>query len=283
MDITFDDFDFTVYECEIAHKFDYPMGYRHTAYKQGRSVSGLVYCLSGSAKYTIEGNQVIALTEGRMLYLPCGLAYTVENEGEIPFSHITVNFNITPHTDNFDLSDTFRSNVGEYILKDSFGAKEMLEDLVYLWANKKHGYRVMAKSVIHKLLYKYFTNIEKRYRSLDYEKIKPAKELLDNSFREEIPVSKLADLCGFSETHFRRLFKNVIGLSATDYRLNKRILLAKDLLYTAELSVSEVARAVGFEDANYFSRVFKNKVGVNPQNYLLNISFEIQSKKVSNT
>ena len=57
MEIQFDDFDFTVTECVIAHKFEYQSGYIHTGYKNGRSVSGIVFCTGGEAKYTLKNKK----------------------------------------------------------------------------------------------------------------------------------------------------------------------------------------------------------------------------------
>jgi AraC-like DNA-binding protein len=43
-----------------------------------------------------------------------------------------------------------------------------------------------------------------------------------------------------------------------------RIEIAKNMLYSGEYSVSQVAEQCGFSDIYYFSKAFKKAVGVNP-------------------
>lgn len=134
-----------------------------------------------------------------------------------------------------------------------------------MWQNKKYGYGVLAKSILYEVLYAYFSDAGATLgKSAGYGKLMPAKVFLDEQYMTDIPVCELAQMCNMSETHFRRLFSRLFGCSPTDYRLNKRLLKAKDLLISGAFSISETAFAVGFEDANYFSRVFKSRLGVSP-------------------
>lgn len=260
------DFDFTITDVLLAHKSGYEIGYRYSAYIKGRKVSGLVYCLSGNALYSFENVQV-TLNPGELIFLPESAAYSVCCSGDSTFRHITVNFNIPPGDLELLLPPGFDEIADQMVITDALDIKESMERLLHLWESKSRGYQVMAKSLVYELTYKYFILLGKKYHSEEYRKIKPAKRLLDEQFTKNIPIAHLADLCGFSETHFRRLFTKTFQCSPTEYRLNKRILQAKDFLLMEEMSVSEIARAVGFEDANYFSRIFKTYTGVAPSEY----------------
>ena len=66
---------------------------------------------------------------------------------------------------------------------------------------------------------------------------------------------------------FCRAFKQVTGLTCTDYIALERIRVAKRLLSREDLLVKEVAYSVGFENANYFSRRFKEMEGRTPTSY----------------
>ena len=251
------DFDLTISDILLAHKFSYAANSSYSLYQNGRKISGIVYCLHGSAVYRFK-NECLQLNPGRMLFLPKDSAYTVENQTDGAFSHITVNFEISGR--NFE-------DRSYEAVADTFGAEELLKKLLNVWTEKKQGYRLMAKSLLYELLYKYFRNIEKNHRGRDYGKILPAKRTLDERYRENIPVSVLAAGCGFSETHFRRVFLRVFLCSPTEYRLKKRITLAKELLAAGELTIAETAAYVGFDDSSYFSRVFKAETGCTPSEY----------------
>ena len=252
-----EDFDFEITEILLAHKDNFSANCSFSGYRKGRKTSGIVYCISGSAVFFFEDDRLILNSE-RLLFIPKNCAYTVKNQGDKAFSHITVNFKIE--------DPTLYNEVRE-VIADTFGADELLEKLVSVWTEKKQGYRPLAKSLLYEFMYKYYKNLSKNHRSKDYEKILPAKRILDEKYKENIHISVLADSCGFSETHFRRIFFKIFQCSPTEYRLNKRIILAKELLKNGELTVSEVGSYVGFNDSSYFCRVFKTQTNYTPLEY----------------
>ena len=260
------DFDFGIEDVLLAHKYYYGVGVDFSGYMKGRTVSGLVYCISGEALYRF-GSMEVVLHPGELIFLPASASYSVACLGDEAFCHITVNFNIPAEELKLLIPGKYDEIANEMVIADTSDIKELMERLLLTWNHKNRGYRVMAKALVYELTYKYFVLLGKKHHSDAYNKIKPAKRLLDEQYTKNIPVAELAALCGFSETHFRRLFSQIFHCSPTEYRLNKRILQAKDLLLTDEFSIAEVAEIVGFEDANYFSRIFKAHTGVTPSAY----------------
>ena len=94
--------------------------------------------------------------------------------------------------------------------------------------------------------------------------IQQAQALLLNEFVCPPSLEQLASMAGWGKTYFARLFKQETGNSVHDFILQQRLLYARQLLVEGVLQVSEVAHAVGFEDAFYFSRLFKQRLGVAP-------------------
>ena len=90
------------------------------------------------------------------------------------------------------------------------------------------------------------------------------KEFVDAHISKGIGISELASLVGLSQFHFIRAFKHSVGLSPYQYVLSERINVAKDLLSKCELSLADVALAVGFSDASQLNRVFRKLIGVTP-------------------
>jgi len=252
-----EDFDFDIPSILLAHRFSFTAGSRNPIYEKGRKISGIVYCSSGSALYKFDDSEIL-LRAGEIIFLPKNCAYVVTNVSDEDFLHITVNFDIT------GLSDY---NAPYAVVKAVYDSVELLQQLVNVWTEKKQGYRPRAKSILYDLLYRYFKNVGKIHRTEEYGRVMPAKRMLDEKYRENISVSVLAAACGFSETHFRRVFKKTFGCSPTEYRLKKRIILAKELLRNGELSICEISQYSGFDDSGYFSRIFKKETGVTPVNY----------------
>jgi AraC family transcriptional regulator len=90
------------------------------------------------------------------------------------------------------------------------------------------------------------------------------KEFLDANISKEIGISELASLVGLSQFHFIRAFKSSVGRSPYQYVLSERISVAKEMLSKGDLSIGDVALAVGFSDASQLNRVFRKLIGVTP-------------------
>jgi transcriptional regulator GlxA family with amidase domain len=90
--------------------------------------------------------------------------------------------------------------------------------------------------------------------------------LQDNYFREII-ISQLAHKFSMSTRTLNRRFKTALGISPLDYLQEVRINTAKDLLKTSNLSMSEIADKVGYQDTGYFSSLFKKHLATTPSIY----------------
>lgn len=84
---------------------------------------------------------------------------------------------------------------------------------------------------------------------------------------EKHDMETAARMVGMSYYSFSRFFKNVIGISYTQYCNLLRIRYAEDLLIKTELSISEVAMSIGIEVPSYFTKLFKQINGLSPIEY----------------
>lgn len=84
---------------------------------------------------------------------------------------------------------------------------------------------------------------------------------------EQIEMHSLANLAGMSESHFRRVFSQLTGMSPQKFIIKSRIWRARELLAQGCFYVYEVAQAVGYQDSFYFSRLFRKEVGIPPSVY----------------
>ena len=94
--------------------------------------------------------------------------------------------------------------------------------------------------------------------------LKRIKEFVDAHVSKEIGITELAGLIGLSPFHFIRAFKYSVGLSLYQYVLSERISVAKEMLSESDLSIADVALAVGFSGASQLNRVFRKLIGVTP-------------------
>lgn len=94
-----------------------------------------------------------------------------------------------------------------------------------------------------------------------------AKEYIENNLENEIDISKMCYELSVGRTRLYEIFKKETGMGIAKYINRRRMHRAKKLLKTTELSIPEIAEAVGFSDYNYFSRVYKKTYGKSPRYY----------------
>lgn len=80
-----------------------------------------------------------------------------------------------------------------------------------------------------------------------------------------LSISSLAAEAGVSVSHFSRLVRSALGISAKTYLQRRRIELASRRLLLGGESATELAYSLGFADSAHFCRLFKRTTGYTPK------------------
>ena len=102
----------------------------------------------------------------------------------------------------------------------------------------------------------------------DIKVIKRARDYLIESMEAPPSIPELARYLGINESKLTRNFRKVFGTSVFAYLRDRRIEKARAMLESGNMSVTEVACAVGYSSLSHFTRVFARHCGINPQRYL---------------
>ena len=84
----------------------------------------------------------------------------------------------------------------------------------------------------------------------------------------DLSLKELAAVVQMSAHYFSQLFKQSTGITPHQYVIHCRIERAKELLMQRKLTISDVAKVVGFVDQSHFHRHFKRLVGITPKAFL---------------
>lgn len=84
---------------------------------------------------------------------------------------------------------------------------------------------------------------------------------------DNLTQSDIAAKVNMSRSYFSQCFKLFVGNSFGEVLRKMRIDQAKHLLLESNLSISEIAGAIGFDDNKHFSRTFRERVGMYPTEY----------------
>lgn len=93
------------------------------------------------------------------------------------------------------------------------------------------------------------------------------QEVVEKHIFSTISIQKLAELTGLSLSSFKREFYSTYQQTPTQYINNQRLKKAKELLELSNLSISQIAYELGFNDPAYFSRLFKKKFSSSPSSF----------------
>jgi len=90
------------------------------------------------------------------------------------------------------------------------------------------------------------------------------REYVEANLGDSIDLVTLAAIAGLSIHHFAREFKQSAGIAPHHYLIQKRVERAQDMLAHTDLSLSEIACAVGFSDQSHLARHFRQIFGTTP-------------------
>ncbi len=216
--------------------------------------------------------------------------------GDQMFTIIPANI---PHTTESDPGNICK---WEYLFidSDSFIRNEMKDckipsDEIIRIVNKQGIFRTVEKNthtaeIIHFLIEEcrteapfYEESLKGYLRSLiiDILRMDQAQEKVNNNVRyndfvekatgyvkehyaEDIKVRDIAEYCGLSESHFRRIFEEITNMKPMDYVNMVRIDKACMLLIKENISMQDLGKIVGYQTASSFNRNFRHLTGMSP-------------------
>lgn len=104
--------------------------------------------------------------------------------------------------------------------------------------------------------------------SLDKQLVEKATKYVDDNISDsKINVESMAKELGMSRVQLYKRLLPLTGSTPTEFIREIRLRRAEQLLRESQMSVSEVAFSVGFNNPRYFSKYFKEMYGVMPSQY----------------
>ena len=101
----------------------------------------------------------------------------------------------------------------------------------------------------------------------DEENLQAVADYIDHHFEFSISVDQLCKIAYMGNSKLKTKFKEYFGCNMTDYIIRKRIDQAQHLLIVTELSIAEIAQAVGYERPESFAKQFHRITGLLPREY----------------
>ena len=226
---------------------------------ESRLTHGFIFRQKGDATYFFK-DKTITVSENEFIFLPYGIAYEYINHNTEDSVYTSINFQATLAEPAVKVYSTDIFHSTDYII----------QNFSQLWNLGSPSDKYKCLSLLYELLShisasEHLSNGDK----VKLELISPAIEYLkSNIYESSLKVDKLHNLCGISDTYFRKIFAARFGMSPQSYVLNERITHAKSIIESGDYdSIREISESVGYTDPLYFSKAFKKAYGLSPLAY----------------
>ena len=153
----------------------------------------------------------------------------------------------------------FRVGVDEQIINT-------FHDILEIVTNEKKGFQQMAAGLVFSLIGRvYYENLNHTFGDSYMTRIiNQAKAIMKEDMSGSIALEEIAASLNISYSLFRREFRRACGTSPGQYRQELKLAKAKEMLYSTNLSIAQIAEKLHFECLGQFSTFFRKKVGIPP-------------------
>ncbi|MCW3785046.1 helix-turn-helix domain-containing protein [Plebeiibacterium sediminum] len=89
-------------------------------------------------------------------------------------------------------------------------------------------------------------------------------QLVEENYQNNISVNQYAEMLAITPNHLTQTIKQLTGRTSNEILQSKQILEIKRLLIHTNLSVTQIADELNFNDQSYFTKFFKKVTGTTP-------------------
>jgi AraC family transcriptional activator of pyochelin receptor len=112
-------------------------------------------------------------------------------------------------------------------------------------------------------------------RSDDVERVHHAKAILAQNLMHPPSIMELAQQVGLNDYKLKLGFRQVLGTTPFGYLRKQRLELAQQFLSNTEMSIEDIAIAVGYQSRSSFIAAFRRQFGTSPRLWQQQISRKI--------
>ena len=215
-------------------------------YRSGKIRHSVILVEKGKMNYSFSGNEEnVLLGKGDMVFVPKDFPYvaTYLEDGTV----------MNLFMFDADLACVSRSFSRPIVKKaDTLTGAKNISSILHHSVNNP----IYLASKIYELIYILGDTPVPPDEPSKYKRIIPAVENINRNYAVNRPLGFYAELCGMSESNFRKLFKEYTGSSFIEYRNHLRISEAIQLIDSGEFTVAEAAYATGFNNMSFFYEVY---------------------------
>lgn len=243
----------------------------------------LIYCTEGEMQVTLWG-KAHSLHAGDLIIILPHAVHSIEQGDQKDGEYFNILFHaaLFKGSENDPCYDKYVVPFlnGERTMECFFPAdtsfnRTVTPCILPLLEHRKESYtthELMIKSSLffllhHMSLHSTAATNDNSHLQLSYSRLKNALYYVQKFYDCDISIKKAAEQCGFSESHFMKLFRELTGMSFNAYLVDYRLQLAAKQLSETDNKVIDIMENCGFHNQSYFTRAFQKKYQKSPLLY----------------
>jgi AraC-like DNA-binding protein len=237
--------------------------------------------LTGQQHIRTYEEKRITIKSGEVLFIPRGLYHITDLIPEKGHFHSLLFYFgdeiVQEFLSEVQVAEIERKQIPEFLrLGIVPNVSLFAESLIQIYQTKKHTGESILKLKILELMHLLNDLVsEKKFIEFLFQVTLPKrrniKTFIENNFDKPLTIEDYAYLTGRSVSTFRRDFKEQFGVMPKKWLKEKRIEKSLNILNRQEISVTQLAYDVGYENISYFIKEFKTEIGITPKQYMLSL------------
>lgn len=234
----------------------------------------ITYISKGGGTFSCETlgrRKPIKLREGSMFILFPGEWHTYHPDPETGWEEYSIGFK-GPYMGMLVQYGFYTPSSPVLNIGTSEFMRVLMEEALDAAIEQKPGYQQLLSGIVSHILglAAYKLRNQSFASSEIAKKIVEAKNIALVEYAQVSPQD-LAERVNLGYSSFRRSFKEYTGMPPAKFLSEIKVAKAKELLATTDLSIKEIAFAVGEDNFDYFTTNFKSKTGFTPTGYRLHV------------
>ena len=227
----------------------------------------LFYIVGGSGQFQIE-DRLYPVNAGSLVVINPNVIHTEVSLNAQPLEYIVLGIL------GIEIASNELSN-GKYSILDHLESVEIsscLRNILREMGQKNTGYQDVCQAYMEILIIRLMRSMDltgaaSPHPGTGNHQCAAVKRYIDMHFKEALTLEHLADEAHMNKFYLSHTFKREYGISPINYMISRRIEESKYLLAETDLSLSQIAHALGFSSLSYFSQVFRRTQSVSPKEY----------------
>lgn len=240
----------------------------------------ILYVEKGSLYHSVNAKEEELMKEGDFIFIDIGTIhnYTAIDDVSVINIVFTPDLFIPGMQDCASVSELFKKyKLNLEPLMISFPINTVMHDtdktalnMIYFLREKSEHPQSLSSTIIRYgliSLLMHITEPELQDRPHLSNITEALLKLVDNNYAEPNLLTRATSELNYTASYISAIFKKDFGITFTDYLMQYRINIAKQLLRTTDMSITDISASVGYSDVKFFRELFKKHTNMTPRQY----------------